>query len=91
LIDYNCHYDVNTWTKLVVAEARRSCWVQKLSYDLADCALWEFMFPSNDRWRRRASRQVAAAADDDHDDDDDDDVEFEVGLLVAKRSFLFRL
>jgi len=24
-------------------------WLQKLRYHLNDCALWEFMFPSNDK------------------------------------------
>ena len=27
----------------------RMCCLQKMQYDLGDCTLWEFMFPSNDK------------------------------------------
>jgi len=53
-------------------------WLQKLRYDLTDCAFWEFMFPSNDKRRPRdASGQNGA------EEDDDVEAEFEVGLIVS--------
>jgi len=51
--------------------------LQKLRYDLDDCALWEFMFPSNDRRQQSSSSQQA-----DDEDDADDNADFEVGPLV---------
>ena len=55
--------------------------LQKLRYDLDDCALWEFMFPSNDR-RQQSSSSQQADDEDDADDDADDNAGFEVGPLV---------
>lgn len=55
-------------------------WLQKLSYDLADCALWEFVFPSNDKSSSiakppRQSRDSGQQNTDDAAADDEDDVE----------------
>jgi len=51
--------------------------MQKLRYDLADCAFWEFMFPSNDKSKPLDSSKQSAA-----DEDGDIEADFEVGLLM---------
>ena len=44
-----------------MSETCASLCLQKLHYELSDCALWEFMFPSNDKLHHLTADQDADA------------------------------
>lgn len=54
-------------------------WLQKLRYDLGECADWEFMFLSNDRSKPPPPKSTA---DDPENGDDDDNAYYDVGFFV---------
>lgn len=53
------------------------CCSQTMKYDLGDCAIWEYMFPSNDK------PLLQLPDEDDYGDDLDDDVSIHLWIVFT--------